>query len=317
MKFPVIGIIVPCFNEESVIAFVCKKLNSVLEKLKNDKVISPESLLCFVDDGSEDSTWQMIRDHRGKLQNIMGIKLTRNYGHQAALMAGINSLMDICDGVITIDADLQHDIDIIPEMIDHFKSGRDIVYAVKASRDKDTFFKRTSAHLYYKLMSLFGTEIIYNHADYRFLNKKIMQSLLQYKERNVFLRGLMPLISGNSEIVYFEVKKRISGKSKYSWKKMLYLAWDGITSFSTIPLRLITCFGIIICFSCFFLMFYVLFFWVQGKALPGWASTVLPIYFLGGIQLLSLGVIGEYMGKIYTEVKNRPLFHIEKIEYKI
>ena len=314
MKLPVIGIIVPCFNEESVVLIICQELNSILEKLKNDKLISPESLLCFVDDGSEDSTWQMIQDRRNKLQNIMGIKLTRNYGHQAALMAGMESLMDICDGIITIDADLQHDINIIPEMINHFKNGKDIVYGVKSSRNKDTFFKRTSAHLYYKLMSLFGTKVIYNHADYRFLSKKMMQSLLKYRERNVFLRGLVPLISKNSEIVYFTVKKRISGKSKYSWKKMLYLAWDGITSFSIAPLRLITCLGVVICFSCFFLMFYVLFFWIQGESLPGWASTVLPIYFLGGIQLLALGIIGEYTGKIYTEVKNRPLFHIEKIE---
>ena len=314
MKLPVIGIIVPCFNEEDSIVFVYQKINSILEKLKNENIISIESLLCFIDDGSEDSTWQIIQDVRSQPGNIMGIKLTRNYGHQAALMAGMNVCMDICDGIITIDADLQHDINIIPEMIGHFKSGKDIVYAVKSSRYKDPFLKRILAFLYYKLMSLFGTKIVFNHADYRFLSKRIVRFLLQYKEKNVFLRGLVPLTSKNSEIVYFVVKKRIFGKSKYSWKKMAYLAWDGITSFSTVPIRLITCFGIMICFSCFILIFYVLFFWIQGKALPGWTSTVLPIYFLGGVQLLALGIIGEYVGKIYTEVKNRPLFHIEKIE---
>ncbi len=314
MEFPLIGIIIPCFNEENVIHLTFEKLNSVLETLKNDRAIHPESFICFVDDGSDDSTWPVIQDLGKKYQSVMGIKLTRNYGHQAALMAGMSAFLKDCDGVITMDADLQDDVKIIPKMIDCFKNGKDIVYGVRESRNKDTVFKKMSAQLYYKLMSALGVNIIYNHADYRFLSQKALSILLQYREKNLFLRGLVPLLSKNSDIVYFSRNERVAGESKYPWRKMLYFAWDGITSFSTVPLRIVTFFGSMICFFCFLLIIHYFIVWSQNETLPGWVSTVLPIYFLGGIQLLSLGIIGEYIGKIYREVKNRPLFNIEKIE---
>ena len=314
MEFPVIGVVIPCFNEESVIRLTFKKINSVLETLKNDDLVHSKSFLCFVDDGSDDSTWQIIKELQSQYQNVMGIKLTRNYGHQAALMAGMSTLLKDCDGVITIDADLQDDVNVIPKMIDYFKNGKDIIYAVRGSRNKDTILKKMSAQFYYRLMFLLGANIVYNHADYRLLSRKVLTLLLQYREKNLFLRGLVPLLSGNSEIVYFSRDKRMAGDSKYPWRKMLYFAWDGITSFSTVPLGIVTCFGAVVCFSCFLLIVYYFLSWSWSETLPGWVSTVLPIYFLGGIQLLSLGVIGEYIGKIYTEVKNRPLFNIEKIK---
>ena len=259
MEFPLIGIIVPCFNEEKVIRLTFEKLNGVLKALKDSGEIHPESFICFVDDGSQDSTWRIVQEFRGKYQNVRGIKLTRNYGHQAALMAGMSTVVKDCDGVITIDADLQDDVDVISKMIDYFKNGKDIIYGVRKSRSKDTIFKRVPAQFYYRLMSVFGANILYNHADYRFLSRKTLSFLLQYREKNLFLRGLIPLLSKNSGIVYFARNKRMAGKSKYSWKKMLYLAWDGITSFSTAPLGMVTFLGAVICFFVFSCWFIILF----------------------------------------------------------
>lgn len=306
-----LSIVVPCYNEEEVLGETASRLLALREKLlKNDK-INAQSSIYFVDDGSKDRTWEMIESLCAAHTPIRGIKLSRNRGHQNALLAGLFSAEG--DALVSIDADLQDDVNAIEEMVDAYKKGSAIVYGVRSRRDTDTAFKRSTAEGFYKLMHLMGVDIVYNHADYRLLDRTVIEHLKTYKEVNLFLRGIIPLIGFSSTSVYYERSERFAGESKYPLKKMLSFAWDGITSLSITPLRMITAAGFLIFFATL-----VMSAWVLGvklfssEAVPGWTSTVLPIYFIGGIQLLSLGIVGEYIGKIYLETKERPRFIIEK-----
>ena len=305
-----LDIVVPCFNEEEVIKETAKRLLEVLENLIKDKKIDSGEIF-FVDDGSKDKTWELIKDLSNKHKPIRGIKLSRNRGHQNALLAGIFTATG--DAVITIDADLQDDVSAINQMVDKFLNGFEIVYGVRKKRETDTKFKRITAEGFYDIMKLLGVDIIHNHADYRLLSKRAIQELKNFKEVNLFLRGIIPLIGFKSSIVYYDRDKRFAGESKYPLKKMLGFALDGITSFSIYPLRLITAIGFIIFIISVLLSGWVLFIKFTNSATVGWASTVLPIYFIGGIQLVSIGIVGEYVGKIYLETKARPKYIIEDI----
>jgi glycosyltransferase involved in cell wall biosynthesis len=306
-------IVIPSYNEEEVLPITIKELSEFLQKLIDNKKISQDSFLCFVDDGSKDNTWKIIEKFCKENKFVKGIKFSRNVGHQNALLAGLLSNKDKADIYISIDCDLQDDINAIEQMIDLYKKGNEIVYGVRSNRDVDSFFKRKSAELFYDIQEMLGIKIIKNHADYRLISNKVLNHLSKFEERNLYLRAIFPLIGFPSSIVYYERKKRKAGVSKYPLLKMLSLAWDGITSFSTVPLKLITIAGIFIFVISLIMSMWVLYIKIfTNNALPGWASTTLPIYFIGGIQLLSIGIIGEYIGKIYIETKRRPRFIIEK-----
>lgn len=309
---PLVTVVVPCFNEEEVLDFTIDRLHSLLSQMVNDGVVHPNSTICYVDDGSRDRTWEIIRESTCRYGSLVsGIKLSRNCGHQHALMAGMMNVMG--DAIVTIDADLQDDILAIPTMIDMYKLGNDVVYGVRSSRKVDSFFKRFSAELYYKILSSFRVEIVFNHADYRLVSRRVIESLRKYEESNLFLRALVPLIGFNSTIVKYDRLERFAGDSKYPLRKMIKLAWDGITSFSVVPLRAITYMGICMSMISFFMGIWAL--WVKlsyDNAVPGWASVVIPIAFVSGIQMLSLGVIGEYISKIFIESKRRPLYIVEE-----
>jgi glycosyltransferase involved in cell wall biosynthesis len=306
-----LSIVLPSYNEEAVLEETSSRLLSLFEKLIASNKINNESRICFVDDGSKDSTWNIIESLSQKHLHVSGIKLSRNRGHQNALLAGLFSVEG--DIVISIDADLQDDITIIEAMIDSYSDGNDIVYAVRKKRTTDTLFKRASAEGFYKLMHVMGVDIVFNHADYRLMSRRAIEHLKEFEEVNLFLRAMIPLVGFQSANVYYDRAERFAGESKYPLRKMLSFAWDGITSFSVMPLRFITAIGFFI-----FLATLMMSVWVLGvklfsdEAVPGWASTVLPIYFIGGIQVLSLGIVGEYIGKIYMETKKRPRFIIEK-----
>ncbi len=304
-----VSIVIPCFNEEEVLNFTVKKISDYLEVLKQKEILNRYEII-LVDDGSTDSTWSIIKILKTTNASIRGIKLAKNAGHQNALLAGLFSIEG--DAAISIDADMQDDINVIEKMLLLYKDGCEIVYGVRKKRDTDTFFKRFSAEAFYKLISFMGAKIVYNHADYRLMGKKSIEHLKQFKEVNLFLRGIVPLIGYKTEIVYYDRVERFAGISKYPLKKMLSFAWEGITSFSIVPLRLISLIGVIIFFFSLGASFWILcirFF--SNDAVPGWASTALPIYFIGSIQLLSIGILGEYIGKIYYEVKQRPRYIIE------
>jgi glycosyltransferase involved in cell wall biosynthesis len=306
-----IDIIVPCFNEEEIIKKTNTSLLTLLEDLINKGEISNESYICYIDDGSKDKTWNIIEELTKENKNIKGIKLANNTGHQNAILSGLQNSK--ADANISIDADLQDDITVIPEMIKQFKNGFDVVYGVRNNRKKDSFFKKYTAQAFYKLIKLMGVNIVYNHADFRLLSKVVINSLSEYKEVNLFLRGIIPLIGYKSTNVYYERLERTAGVSKYGFFKMLAFAWDGITSFSITPLRIITNLGFLIFFASVIVSFWVLFIrFFTTSAVPGWASTALPIYFIGGVQILSIGIVGEYVGKIYLEAKKRPRYIIEK-----
>jgi len=306
-----IDIIVPCFNEEEIIKKTNTSLLTLLEDLINKGEISNESYICYIDDGSKDKTWNIIEELTKENKNIKGIKLANNTGHQNAILSGLQNSK--ADANISIDADLQDDITVIPEMIKQFKNGSDVVYGVRNNRKKDSFFKKYTAQAFYKLIKLMGVNIVYNHADFRLLSKVVINSLSEYKEVNLFLRGIIPLIGYKSTNVYYERLERTAGVSKYGFFKMLAFAWDGITSFSITPLRIITNLGFLIFFASVIVSFWVLFIrFFTTSAVPGWASTALPIYFIGGVQILSIGIVGEYVGKIYLEAKKRPRYIIEK-----
>lgn len=311
MKPPSLTIVVPCYNEEAVLPETMERLHVVIESLKAKNLVSEYSHIVFVDDGSKDDTWNIIETASQNHGFFSGLKLSRNRGHQNAVLAGL--LQSSGDILITIDADLQDDLDAIEEMVIANSNGADIVYGVRKTRDTDTFFKRNTAEGYYKLLALFGVEIIFNHADYRLMSRRAVESLRTYGETNVFLRGIIPQLGYPTTIVYYDRSERFAGESKYPLSKMLALAWQGITSFSITPLRLITVLGFLVFSGSFAFTL-----WAIGirifteNAVPGWASTVVPIYLLGGIQLLCIGVIGEYLGKIYFETKNRPRYFIER-----
>lgn len=307
-----IGIIVPCYNEEEIIEFTHSQLITLLNNLKSSVKVSKDSFIGYIDDGSNDSTWELIEKLTNENTSIKGIKLSKNFGHQFALLSGLNRFHQRADCLITIDADLQDDINVIEEMIDEFNNGNDIVYGVRKSRKKDSFFKRFTATSFYKILKLFGVDIVFNHADFRLTSKRVNHYLENFEEVNLFLRGIFPLIGFKSTKVYYDRLERMAGETKYPLKKMLGFAFDGISSFSVKPLRFVTFIGFIIFFLSIGMAFYSLYSYFFLGTVPGWTSITLPIYFISGIQLLSIGVIGEYLGKVYKEIKARPRYIIEK-----
>ena len=312
MNKSVLTIIVPCYNEEEVLPETVKELGSILEELISIGKVASNSKLLFVNDGSKDRTWELIQDYTDKYEYVTGIKFTRNYGHQNALLAGMTVAVKYADMLITIDADLQDDVNAIPKMVDAYHEGNDVVYGVRNSRETDTVFKRRTALMYYAFMQKLGVNLVPDSADYRLLSKRATKALLEYKERNLFLRGMVPLVGFKSTKIYYPRKERFAGTSKYPLGKMLHFALDGITSFSIAPIHLILGMGIIIVFISIFLMIYTVYQKFAGHVVSGWSSLMVSIWLLGGIQLISLSIIGEYVGKVFTEVKRRPRFNIEE-----
>jgi glycosyltransferase involved in cell wall biosynthesis len=309
-SLPTLQIVVPCYNEEAVLAESCRQFEELLKRLIDAGKIAAASQIVFVDDGSRDKTWMLIEEEAARRSHVAGIKLSRNRGHQNAVLAGL--MWSSAEVVITIDADLQDDINVIELMIDKYLQGNEIVYGVRNDRTSDSVFKRNSAELFYKLLAWFGVDLIHNHADFRLMSRKIIDALRQYNEVNLYLRGIVPLIGYKATTVEYVRKERFAGETKYPLKKMLKLAGEAITSFSTVPLQMITMLGFLV-FACSLLVGgWVLWIAVFTKnAVPGWASTVFPLTLLGGIQLLCLGVIGAYLGKIYGETKSRPRYFVE------
>ena len=304
-------VVVPCYNEEAVLPETSKRMLALFDEMKDGSLISAGSRIVFVDDGSKDKTWDIINSLAKQHTEIAGIKLAHNAGHQNALYGGLMTVKDECDCAISIDADLQDDINVIPQMVKHFTEGYDVVYGVRNKRDTDTFFKRTTAVAFYKLMHLMGVNIIFNHADYRLMSKRALGALAEFPERNMFLRGMVPLVGYRSTSVYYDRNERFAGESKYPLKKMLSFAFDGITSFSISPIRMISALGAVVCIISVIMAVYALVEKLLGNTGAGWASLMMSIWFIGGVQLLSVGLIGEYIGKLYKEVKRRPRYIIE------
>ena len=309
---PIIGIVSPCYNEEMVLKETSAQLNALISNLVQKDIISAQSFIAFVDDGSRDKTWEIIEQQSRDLVHVKGLKLAGNVGHQNALLGGLLTFNAEADALISIDADLQDDINTIEEMISKFQSGSDIVYGVRKLRKTDTFFKRNTALFFYWIMKTMKVNVIHNHADYRLCSHRVIAALSGFQEVNLFLRGIIPAIGFNKEVVYYDRLERFAGESKYPLRKMISFAWNGITSFSNFPLKLVTTIGFVIFFCCALMSCYALFALYSGNIVPGWVSTVLPMYFLGGIQLFCFGILGEYIGKIYSEVKQRPRYIIDK-----
>ena len=305
-------VVIPCYNEEEVLPETSRRLVEKMAELTRKGLISPESRVLLVDDGSRDRTWELISALHKENPLFEGVKLSRNRGHQNALLAGLMTAKDRADMVISMDADLQDDIDAVDAMVEQYYAGCDVVYGVRNRRDTDTAFKRGTALMFYRLMKALGVDITYNHADYRLMSARALEALSQFGEVNLFLRGLAPLVGFQSDVVTYDRSERFAGESKYPFKKMLAFAIDGITSFSVKPLRLITTVGVIIFMISLLMLLYTLVSWIAGHAVLGWTSTLASIWLIGGIQLLSLGVIGEYTGKIYNESKARPRFIIDR-----
>lgn len=309
-----LGIVVPCYNEEEVLEIASKALREVLTDLISKQKIAEDSFILFVNDGSKDRTWELIEEEHKKYPvSVLGLKLAGNVGHQFALTAGLITAKDMCDVTVSIDADLQDDVNVIEEMIDKFHAGNDIVYGVRKERKTDTFFKRVTAQGFYKVMSLMGVKTIYNHADFRLMSRRAVEQFSKYKETNLFLRGMMPLIGYQTDCVYYDRLERVAGESKYPLKKMLALAFNGISSFSVKPITMVTGLGVFILIASLCAAVYALISYFMGHVVPGWTSLILSIWFLGGVQLLSIGLVGQYIGKIYMEVKQRPRYNIEKV----
>jgi glycosyltransferase involved in cell wall biosynthesis len=305
-----LGIVVPCYNEEDVLPETVKRLTQVLTKLVESHRISEASRIWFVDDGSRDRTWELINDYSRSGFPVCGIKLSRNRGHQNAVLAGLFGAEG--DALISIDADLQDDLNVIDTMVDHYLSGVDLVYGVRKDRSSDTMFKRTTAQLFYDVLTLIGVETIHNHADFRLMSRRAVNALHEYQEVNLYLRGIVPLIGFQYALVEYDRAPRFAGESKYPLRKMLALSLNAITSFSVVPLRFISLLGLIVSAGSAVVTLWAFSVAIlTDRAVAGWASTVLPIYFLGGIQILSLGIIGEYVGKIYMEIKRRPKYFID------
>lgn len=306
-------VVVPCYNEEAVLPEACRRMLKLFDDMHSSGLISRKSRIVFIDDGSKDKTWEIISELDSKHSEVLGIKLAHNAGHQNALYGGLMTVKDLCDCAISIDADLQDDINAIPEMIKKFRDEDcEIVYGVRNRRDSDTFFKRTTAVSFYKLMKLMGVDMVYNHADYRLMSRQALAALSEFEERNLFLRGIVPLIGYKSDSVYYNRSERFAGESKYPLKKMLSFAFDGITSFSINPIRMISTLGVIACIFAVIMAAYAIVQKIMGHTDSGWASIMCSIWFIGGIQLLGTGLIGEYIGKMYKEVKRRPRYIIEK-----
>lgn len=308
-----LGIVVPCFNEAQVLEETCRRLLALRSRLVRAGKLSDATRICLVDDGSTDGTWRLIEGFCAAQLPVVGVKLARNRGHQNALLAGLFTAPG--DAVVSIDADLQDDVEVIEKMVDAFVQGHDIVYGVRASRTADTWFKRFTAESFYNLLRAMGVATVFNHADYRLMSRRAVTELARYEEVNLYLRGIVPLLGFRSTTVEYDRVARFAGESKYPLRKMLGLAVDGITSSSIVPLRVVSALGFAVSVSTLFVSLWVL--WVRlftERAAPGWASTLLPIYLLGGIQILCLGMIGEYVGKTYSEAKRRPRYVIERVE---
>ena len=303
----------PCYNEEEVLRHSVERLTALFERMIVEKLISSDSMMVFVNDGSRDRTWEIIRELHAENKFVRGINMSRNVGHQNAIMAGMMTAREWADAVITLDADLQDDIECIPKMVKDFEAGNDIVYGVKVSREADPFMKKLTAQTFYKLQSSMGVQSIYNHADFRLMSRKALDMLSTYKEHNLYLRGLIPMIGLQHTTVDDVISERFAGQSKYTLKKMLRLALNGITAFAVRPLFLIYNIGILFLAIAFCLGCYVVYSLVVGTAVQGWASLILSIYLVGGFVLISMGIMGTYIGQIYTEVKRRPLYHVAEI----
>lgn len=303
-------LVIPCYNEQEVLHETAKRLLKKMTNMIKSEVIATNSKILFVNDGSKDTTWTIIEELHSQNNIFSGINLSRNRGHQNALLAGLMTAKEYADITISLDADLQDDVDVIDKFVEQYYSGSDVVYGVRSSRQTDTFFKRTTALAFYKFMSVLGVDMVYNHADYRLLSKRVLDGLSQFKEVNLFLRGMIPLIGYKYSIVEYERHERFAGESKYPLKKMIAFALDGITSLSIKPIRIITGIGFTISFLSIIALIYTLIVKFSGNTVAGWSSLTLSIWMLGGIQLLSLGVIGEYIGKMYNETKQRPRFII-------
>ena len=306
-------IVVPCYNEEEVLPETSRRLKEKLEALISAGTISEESRVLFVNDGSRDRTWSLIEGLHRSDQRFSGVNLTRNRGHQNALLAGLMTARDKADMVISMDADLQDDIDAVDAMVEKYYGGCDIVYGVRSSREKDTFFKRFTAEGFYRLMNFLGAETVFNHADYRLMSRRALEGLSQFKEVNLFLRGIVPMIGYTTGTVEYERGERFAGESKYPLKKMLSFAMEGITSLSTKPIRYITALGFLVFAVSLAMLIYSIVRWAMGATILGWASLICSIWAIGGLILLALGVIGEYIGKIYLETKERPRFLIREV----
>ena len=305
-------IAVPCYNEEAVLPDSAAKLRDKLRSMMADGLISDDSRIVFIDDGSADATWRLITELHESDSIYSGIKLSRNRGHQNALMCGLMTLKDEADAVISIDADLQDDIGVFDEMVRKYESGCDVVYGVRSKRKTDTFFKRFTAEGYYKVLDRMGAKVIFNHADFRLMSRRALRAFAEFHETNLFLRGLVPMVGYKSDIVTYERSERLAGESKYPLKKMLALAWEGITSLSTKPIKMITRLGIIMLIISLIMLIYTLIRYFMGATNTGWASLMVSIWAIGGLQMLAIGIIGEYIGKIYLESKHRPRFIVEE-----
>ncbi len=303
---------IPCYNEEEVLPYTSETLKKKMYGLIRADKISDKSRIVFINDGSKDKTWDLIEKYTESDPIFAGIKLSRNKGHQNALLAGLMTVKEECDACISLDADLQDDIDAIDAMLEKYEEGCDIVYGVRNERKTDTFFKKTTAQGFYKLMKLMGADIIYNHADYRLMSKRALYELKNFSEVNLFLRGIVPMIGFRSDSVYYARKEREHGESKYPLKKMISFAVDGITSLSVKPIRMITTLGIFILIASFGMLIYSLISYFTGHTEPGWASLIVSLWAIGGLQLFAIGIVGEYIGKIYLETKRRPKFIIDK-----
>ena len=308
-----LAIVSPCYNEEDVLQHSVERLTELFDRMVKEKTISSDSMMVFVNDGSKDRTWQIISDMHQTNSYVKGINLTRNVGHQNAILAGMMTAREWVDAVVTIDADLQDDIECIPQMVRHYEEGNDIVYGVKVSRDADPLIKKLTAQAFYKLQNQMGVESVFNHADFRLMSRRALDMLSNYHESNIYLRGLIPQIGLPHATVDDVISERYAGTSKYTLRKMLGLALNGITAFSVKPLYLIFNIGILFLIIAFIIGIYVVYSLIMGSAVHGWASLMLSVWIVGGFILMSMGIIGTYIGKIFTEVKHRPLFNIKDI----
>ncbi|RKI29665.1 glycosyltransferase [bacterium 1xD8-6] len=311
-----IWLVIPCYNEKEVLPETSKQLRAIMEDLIKRGKIGNDSKIAFVNDGSKDTTWNIISQLHDENPLFTGINLAHNRGHQNALFAGLMTAKDYADAAISLDADLQDDVDAIEQFIDKYLEGKDIVYGVRSTRETDTAFKRGTAHAFYKLMNAMGADTLEDHADYRLMSKRALEALSEYDEVNLFLRGIVPMIGFETDVVYYKRHERFAGESKYPLKKMLSFAVEGVTSFSIKPIRLITALGFFLFSISVLLLAYFLVLWFMGHTVAGWTTIVISVWGIGGLQLLALGVIGEYIGKIYMEVKHRPRYKIESVLYK-
>jgi len=312
MEAPKLLIVLPCYNEELALVLSWNRLKPYFELLMSEGKIAQASRVCFVDDGSRDKTWTVIDGICKSETHVLGVKLARNFGHQGALLAGLGAHHNQYDCYVTIDADLQDDINAIGKMVEAFGNGSDVVYGVREDRSEDSFFKRVTAEGFYRVMSWMGVKTIFNHADFRLISNRVLDQLIKCPERNLFLRSMFPLIGFPSSSVFYKRLKREAGETKYPLSKMLSFAWNGITSFSTTPIRAVLAMGVATFLLSLLIIAWIMFAWLRGTVVPGWTSTVIPIALFSGLQMISLGLIGEYIGKIYLEVKQRPLYIIEK-----